>query len=149
MGKRYLYLFQAVGTNRFKVGITDDVRKRLKSIADSSPFDIRIITKIKTPIAEQKEKQILKDFVEYVVKGEWMELDMYNLDLVLRDFIRDTNQTAYLAKQILGKRIGDGQFINKVKGAEEDSYYGLLDEFVGSWHRFVDAIEKIAEKHSD
>lgn len=25
----------------------------------------------------------------------------------------------------------------------------LLDEAVGSWHRFVDAIEKIADKHNE
>ena len=71
---RYLYVIQS--GDYFKVGITNDLEKRLNQIKTSSPFESRIAYSILVDNAERLEKDTHAKLEEYRTRGEWFEIDL-------------------------------------------------------------------------
>jgi len=75
----YLYIIQnPAWPNWLKIGITDNLDKRLQSYQTSSPFrDYKLLYSLNHPdykIAEKKIKESMKPFAK-ANKNEWFEVD--------------------------------------------------------------------------
>ena len=68
-----LYLIQATGTTRFKIGITTDLKQRLENLQSSSPLKLRVATFQTHPQASLTEKYLHHKFDKYRIHGEWFD----------------------------------------------------------------------------
>lgn len=84
-----LYVLQNGNTNQYKIGITDNLNRRIKQLQTGCPEELKIITvwyHSKRNIIEKYEKTLHRYFTKCGCrirpKGEWFELckpDIYNL----------------------------------------------------------------------
>jgi hypothetical protein len=70
----YIYLLHAVGTNRYKIGLTKNVVRRIAALAKQSPFPVEVIHHYQTNDMKREESLLHDAFKEYRVHGEWFEL---------------------------------------------------------------------------
>lgn len=68
-----IYIIKAIGTNRIKIGFSDDPEKRIKQLATGSPYPLQLLKVFEG--TQQQERRIHARFTEYRVTGEWFELD--------------------------------------------------------------------------
>lgn len=79
-----VYLIWAEGTNRYKIGKSTDLKKRLKSLQTSCPYPIHLIHRIRcvnTSISDV-ELGLHICYSESRVNGEWFELDREAVDYI-------------------------------------------------------------------
>ncbi|NEQ64768.1 MAG: GIY-YIG nuclease family protein [Symploca sp. SIO2D2] len=69
----YIYLFHAVGTNRYKIGRSVNPISRLKTVERQSPYPLKIIDSFWSPDAIADEQGLHENFQKYRVHGEWFE----------------------------------------------------------------------------
>jgi hypothetical protein len=69
---KYIYLLKT-GTY-YKIGISQNVGRRIKQIKNASPYETEIVTSAKVENAELLEKQLHARYAEYYIRGEWFEL---------------------------------------------------------------------------
>lgn len=83
----YIYLLQAIGTNRFKIGKTaGNPYKRLSSIQTTSPYKLELLGVIETDHIDAKEEEVQQCFAPYRIQGEWFEFPAAILQQVLELF---------------------------------------------------------------
>lgn len=74
----YVYLFQADHNNWYKIGISADIKRRLKDFA-TLPFDLVCIHHYLLPNRQKArdiEAALHKEFARNRVNGEWFKLDL-------------------------------------------------------------------------
>lgn len=77
--KRYVYLLHALGTNRFKIGQSEDPVKRQNAINNlSSPFPVKLIACYPVPDSYREEQRLHHEFKSQRVHGEWFEFNSVN-----------------------------------------------------------------------
>lgn len=82
MGK-FIYLIHAEGTNLYKIGISNNPEKRLKSLQTANPYSLKLIFSIKVKNAFDVEKILHRTFSycklnensEEII-GEWFNLSL-------------------------------------------------------------------------
>jgi len=67
----FIYLFQAVGTNNFKIGKALDVAARIKRLQTSSPVKIRYVYHVYVSNAAIYEIELHNQFSHLRLIGEW------------------------------------------------------------------------------
>jgi Meiotically up-regulated gene 113 len=67
-----VYVIEAVGTNRVKIGYSLNPEKRIKELSTGCPFELQLVGCVKGTI--EREKQLHCRFTKYRVNGEWFEL---------------------------------------------------------------------------
>lgn len=67
-----VYVIEAVGTNRYKIGYTNNIARRLSCIQTGCPVPISVVTVL--PMDQSAETWLHRRFDEYRVCGEWFEL---------------------------------------------------------------------------
>lgn len=77
-----VYIIEAVGSGRCKIGVTNDVPTRIKGLQTGSPFPLRVLAVIEG--GEDLEKFIHKQFAKFRKHGEWFEIP----PAILTDFWR-------------------------------------------------------------
>jgi len=70
----YVYLLHAVGSRRYKIGLSKDVAKRVEHLNKQSPFKILLVHAIATSDMDRLECYFHKRFADSRVNGEWFEL---------------------------------------------------------------------------
>ncbi len=78
--KGYVYLFKC--NDRYKIGVSKDVNRRLKDL-NGRPYEISLITKSKfidNPYIE--ENKLHKEYQEFRLGGEWFNLDKHQVEIV-------------------------------------------------------------------
>ena len=72
----YIYVLEAVGVGRYKIGKTLNARQRLTRHSTSSPVELRtvLVAMVTADILGQVETNIHNDLAAYRVKGEWFSL---------------------------------------------------------------------------
>ena len=70
-----LYVINAVGTNRYKIGFTKDLKSRLRSFRTAMPTKVDLIFYVWTLDYLYLEKLLHNDFKDKRVRGEWFEFD--------------------------------------------------------------------------
>lgn len=88
MEKNYIYILKQEGTNIIKIGVTNDLDKRLRSIQTGNPNKISIYHFEERNNAYKVESYLKKKFIKYKKEGEWYEnLDPLEVRLELFQYI--------------------------------------------------------------
>jgi hypothetical protein len=69
-----VYLLQAKGTNRYKIGCTTNLKTRLNSLRTKNPYELEVIHTISSNDIEALEKAAHDQFAQYRTHSEWFEL---------------------------------------------------------------------------
>lgn len=69
----FVYLMRA-DNGLTKIGLTDNLDRRVKSLQSSSPVEINLIGYIKTATAEMLEGELHNQFSKWRAHGEWFSL---------------------------------------------------------------------------
>lgn len=70
----FVYLIHAEGTSRYKIGKTENIKARLKSLKSKSPYPLSVIKAIPSNRITELESWLHGYFADYRVNGEWFEL---------------------------------------------------------------------------
>lgn len=81
---RYLYLISGGGLT--KIGIADDVKKRVKTLNLASPVQLEVIASFFVPNAMTVEGELHTRFKDKRVRGEWFDLSQSDIDFILSLF---------------------------------------------------------------
>lgn len=73
MEKNYIYILKQENSNIIKIGVTNDIKKRLKSVQTGNPNKIRVYHYEERNNAYEIEAFLKRKFVEYKREGEWYE----------------------------------------------------------------------------
>lgn len=76
----YVYLIKS--DSYYKIGVSQDVRQRIKQLGTLPPFDIKLICTIRTDSAYNLESQLHEQFEEKRVNGEWFELEDNDVEYI-------------------------------------------------------------------
>ena len=70
----YLYLIRIAKTNYYKIGVSQNPKRRIKNIASYLPFELEIlaINQINNPY--NFEQELIDDFRHKLIKSEWFNL---------------------------------------------------------------------------
>lgn len=143
----YIYVIEAIGLKRFKIGITEDLGSRFPRYATECPVECRPVIVATVPVMSLRsiEKKLHKHYASKRVRGEWFDLvddDIASFPDVLRsvarrplaDLTRELNQfkPAWMRREWEWKR----QIEKKIAGDPAPT-----DDLV------VDALDFAAEKN--
>lgn len=80
----YVYLIRAEGTQRYKIGVTQDIDKRGSALQKQSPFPLIVVHSIEATDPASVEKALHLRFNENNVNGEWFEFtEVGDIDTVI------------------------------------------------------------------
>lgn len=83
MDSGYVYFLNAEGTNRYKIGLTADIDRRIKQLnAKQSAFPVVLLWQIEVDNMRAAEKYLHDLFSDYRVHGEWFEFSEQDLGIV-------------------------------------------------------------------
>ena len=74
MGNSGVYVLEAVGTDRFKIGWSTDIEKRINSIKTGCPYPTKLVCVIVSEDCKI-ERQIHELFSDCRVHGEWFVIE--------------------------------------------------------------------------
>jgi hypothetical protein len=81
----FVYIVQAEGTPRIKIGQTRRRGMRLQQLATSSPFPLALLREIITADVRSLEKALHQRYDRYRLHGEWFELPAHVLEDLLQE----------------------------------------------------------------
>jgi hypothetical protein len=70
----YIYAIKAVGTNRYKIGTTTDLKGRLATVQTGCPYPAQIVATWEGD--RRLETAIHRELAEYRQVGEWFEVEL-------------------------------------------------------------------------
>ena len=73
-GEEVVYFIRCLGTDYYKIGISQSFVHRILSISSSNPHKIKILKVWKPSRYKEFEKILLKSLSYYRIKGEWFVL---------------------------------------------------------------------------
>lgn len=82
----YLYLLQAIGTDRFHIGLTNLIDQRFEELQRHSPFPLKLIINAYCPDPQAQELRLHKLFGEWRLHGQWFQLPPEVLSRVVEEF---------------------------------------------------------------
>ena len=88
---KYVYVIEAVGTNRVKIGYTKDPKKRYSHLNTASAVNLKVLCLIKVT-TKKAEKVVQNLFADDRIKGEW-----FSKSKRLLDFIKILNKKRFAA----------------------------------------------------
>ena len=74
-----VYILKIKNTNRYKIGVTCDIKNRIANIQNASPFNVEKYYSNKTKKASYIEKFLHDKFKEKQINREWFELNEVDL----------------------------------------------------------------------
>jgi len=91
----YIYLIHAVGSDRYKIGLTTrSVEARLAELNSSqSPYPLELIDWFETPNVTENEAYFHEKYSAHRVHGEWFSFDKKTLKEVRREYQDDVGFT--------------------------------------------------------
>lgn len=100
-----IYVIHADGTNRIKIGYTQNLKERSASIQTGCPYPIKVLTT--WPGQTWMEKEIHKYFSKFRCSGEWFEIEPLNLEDIERvlNTIKESGRKARKEKRVISKRL--------------------------------------------
>ena len=87
----YIYLIHAVGSDRYKIGLTTrSVEARFAELNSSqSPYPLELIDWFETPNVTEDEGYLHEKFASYRVHNEWFKFDKRTLKEVRKEYQDD------------------------------------------------------------
>lgn len=92
----HIYLINAIGTNRYKIGFAVNVEARVKKLQTASPFPLFLIKTV--PGTPKQEARLHKMYNFCRVSGEWFEFHVlttiwHMMDLVSLGYVCPSIET--------------------------------------------------------
>lgn len=81
----YIYAIKAVGTNRYKIGTTTDLKGRLATVQTGCPYPAQIVATWEGD--RRLETAIHRELAEYRRVGEWFECDFELIRLKIESLL--------------------------------------------------------------
>lgn len=75
-GSGFVYLLRAIGTPRFKIGLSNRVELRASTIARQNSYPVEIVHVIPVSNTKKLEALLHRRYADYRVHGEWFELPL-------------------------------------------------------------------------
>lgn len=82
----YIYLLKAKQTSSYKIGITNDIARRVRTIESSSPVPIKVEFCVKHSRAKEVEKALHTKYAKHRIHYEWFTFDRLVRHQVDQDF---------------------------------------------------------------
>lgn len=79
----YVYLINAVKTDKFKIGVTVNIKKRIADMQTSCPYRLRLVHACYSSQAYEVEKQLHERFAKQRVILEWFEFTTNEVKAVI------------------------------------------------------------------
>lgn len=70
----YLYVIRAGDTDYYKIGVTKDITKRLRSLQGGNHLRLSIVLTVQHKHAYQQEKHVHQVAKRWHIRGEWFRL---------------------------------------------------------------------------
>jgi hypothetical protein len=79
----FIYLIRIQGTNKCKIGVSTNPKRRLSDISSVLPFelDILALNQINNPYVFEQE--LLDLFKHKAIKNEWFELSLHDMEYIM------------------------------------------------------------------
>jgi predicted GIY-YIG superfamily endonuclease len=88
MKKNYIYILQQENSNIIKIGVTNNIKKRLQSIQTGNPNKVSVYHYEERNNAYTVEAFLKKKFISYKKEGEWYEnLNPLNVRIELFQYV--------------------------------------------------------------
>lgn len=78
-----VYLIKNKSNNHYKIGISDDVSRRLIQLQTGNSCELEVIAILHTSNAVQLEQDLHHHFNRKHIRGEWFELDDTDVEYIL------------------------------------------------------------------
>jgi hypothetical protein len=113
MLKNFVYLIRAKGTDRYKIGITNDLTKRLSQLnGKQSAHELELEKAIKVPDARAIEKYLHCRYVANNVHKEWFRFSPFEIVEVLGE-LREIESHV---PRVEGKKRNPPEYLKGFKG---------------------------------
>ncbi len=124
----FIYLIHAVGSDRYKIGLTTrSVQARLAELNSSqSPYPLELIDWFETPNVTEDEKHFHDKYSAYRVHGEWFEFDQKTLKQIRKEYRDDVGFSFPKLPKISLPVISDWSWFNRDKVALAMASIGAL-----------------------
>ena len=102
----YVYLIEDINNNSYKIGVTKDLNRRIKTLQTGNVSSLKLSCSFKTDYPYRLEGMLHKTLQEYRERSEWYGLpepviaDFYNLCLKLNNIIISLKDNPYFAKNL-------------------------------------------------
>lgn len=80
-----IYLIKESENNYYKIGVSKNIKQRVKQLQTGSAGDIQILNSYKSEYAHKIEKALHRKYFQYNIKGEWFDLP----DNIIESFKHD------------------------------------------------------------
>lgn len=80
----FVYFIRIKNTNKCKIGVSINPKRRLSDISSIIPFDIEILAVNKILNPYNIEQKIINEYKSKLIKNEWFDFDIMNIkDIVI------------------------------------------------------------------
>ena len=79
----YIYLINIIGTNKYKIGVTTNPKRRLRDISSMLPYELNVLAlnQINNPYVFEQE--LLDEFDDCLIKNEWFSLSLDKVKYIM------------------------------------------------------------------
>lgn len=151
----YIYIVQAKGTDKYKVGIADKADARLANLQTGSPIPLELLRSVHCDDVRWAERFMHDQLNLYRQSGEWFSLDDKQLDAVyaILNIIEDWNPKPKLVSLMVKYGLNIHSAIRQVyyKDDSEDIDETDMEEIMDDYncnHRMEDVRRMIKAKAS-
>jgi hypothetical protein len=85
-----IYIIEAPGMGRYKVGFTGDIRRRFASLQVGSPIPLAVIATFPGNVADERE--IHRKYAAFSAHGEWFDLTQEQVAEIITEYGNQTPQ---------------------------------------------------------
>ena len=76
----YVYLIEDIDNKRYKIGVTKDLKKRLRNLQTGNSNQIQLLESFKSEYPFRLETMLHNKFKQFHHYNEWYELDKNSVD---------------------------------------------------------------------
>jgi hypothetical protein len=82
---RYVYFVRAVGTGRYKIGLSDHPAKRIVEMQVGSPIELELVHKVECRDAAKSERRVHNVAKPFRSHGEWFDLSRADYERIVAE----------------------------------------------------------------
>jgi Meiotically up-regulated gene 113 len=93
-----LYIIKIQNTEKYKIGITKDIKRRIKQFETGNPLNIKLLYFMATKHSRSLEKHLHEVFKKFRTKGEWFNFNdevINEIEIVLSYITTQSNEFVF------------------------------------------------------
>lgn len=99
---KFLYIFNEIDTNKYKIGVSVNIEKRLKQLNTGNANKLQCIYSLETSIPFALERNIHQLLKEYNIENsEWFIFEKEQLSTIIDKINKSNNSLSFLKKENL------------------------------------------------